>query len=69
MDQEQDRLKPMAITVAKAKELSGLGLTKLWELISAGELETVSVGRRRLVVFASLERLLSPRLARDIRPQ
>jgi hypothetical protein len=53
-------LKPITVTVPEAKRLSGLGQTKLWELIGNGTLETVSVGRRRLVVFASLCRLLTP---------
>ena len=53
-------LKPITTTVAEAKRLSGLGHTKLWELIGSGVLETVRVGRRRLVIYASLCRLLAP---------
>jgi hypothetical protein len=53
-------LKPITITVAEAKRLSGLGHTKLWELIGSGVLENVQVGRRRLVIYASLCRLLAP---------
>lgn len=51
---------PLTISVAEAKRLSGLGHTKLWELIGNGTLKTVCVGRRRLVIFASLFRLLTP---------
>jgi hypothetical protein len=55
--------KPLTVTIATARRLSGLGYTKLWQLIKDRKLETVSVGRRRLVVYASLERLLSPKAA------
>ena len=56
----RDSLKPITVTVAEAKRLSGLGHTKLWELIGSGVLETVRVGRRRLVIYVSLCRLLAP---------
>jgi excisionase family DNA binding protein len=51
---------PITVTVPHARELSGLGNTKIWELISSGELQAVRVGRRRLVLYASLEKLLRP---------
>ncbi len=51
---------PITVTVIEAQRLSGLGATTLWELIRSGQLETVRVGRRRLVVFKSLETLLQP---------
>ena len=52
--------KPLTITIGTACKLSGLGNTKIWELIKTHKLKTVSIGRRRLIVFASLEHLLSP---------
>jgi hypothetical protein len=55
-----DDLKPISVTVEKTKRISGLGETKIWELIGNGTLESVSVGRRRLVIYASLCRLLTP---------
>lgn len=52
---------PLTVTVPKALQISGLGRTKLYELISRGEIDTVLVGTRRLVVFESLRRrLLAP---------
>lgn len=42
--------------VAAAKMLS-IGKTKLGELISSGELETVKIGARRLVKISSVKRL------------
>jgi hypothetical protein len=53
--------KPLTVTVAMAKKLSGLGNTTIWSLIKDQTLETVHVGRRRLIVFRSLEALLAPR--------
>jgi excisionase family DNA binding protein len=53
-------LDPLAVTVAEVKRLTGLGLTTIWKLIAEKELESVHVGRRRLIVFASLRRLLTP---------
>jgi hypothetical protein len=51
---------PITVTVQRAKKISGLGNTKLWELISDGRLEAVRVDRRTLVTYRSLERLLKP---------
>jgi hypothetical protein len=53
---------PLAITVAKACELSGFGPTTIWTFLKIGRLEAVRVPgvRRTLVSFASLARLLSP---------
>jgi excisionase family DNA binding protein len=52
--------KPITVTVATAKKLSGLGNTTLWALIKEGKLEPVRIGRRTLVTFSSLEALLAP---------
>jgi hypothetical protein len=60
--------KPLTVTVARAREKSGLGNTTIWALIKSGKLESICVGRRRLIVYASLERLLSPALS-DPSPQ
>jgi len=51
--------KPITISFQTARKLSGLGLTKLWALAKANRLELVRVGRRTLIKFASLEKLLS----------
>jgi hypothetical protein len=51
---------PITVTVATARKLSGLGSTTIWALIKAGRLQTVRIGRRRLVIFGSLEKMLAP---------
>ena len=42
---------------------SGLGHSKVWEMISSGEIETITVGKRRLVVVDSYRRLVARKLA------
>jgi len=45
-------------TIAEACDAVGLGRTKLYELISGGEIDTITIGRRRLVRLPSLLKLL-----------
>jgi excisionase family DNA binding protein len=40
-----------------------LGRTKLYDLLTKGEIQSVRVGTRRLIVFASLKALLTPKAA------
>jgi excisionase family DNA binding protein len=44
----------LTCTVAEACEATGLGRTKLYELIGDGRVTTTTVGRRRLVLVQSL---------------
>ena len=44
----------LTCTVAEACEVTGLGRTKIYELIRSGRVTTTTVGRRRLVVVQSL---------------
>jgi excisionase family DNA binding protein len=48
----------VSVTVGDACQITGLGLTTIYELIGAGTLKTAKVGRRRLVMYASIEALL-----------
>ncbi len=45
-------------TIAEACDAVGLGRTKLYELIGRGHLDTITIGRRRLVHIPSLLKLL-----------
>jgi excisionase family DNA binding protein len=45
-------------TIAEACNAVGLGRTKLYELIGGGEIDTITIGRRRLVRVPSLLKLL-----------
>jgi len=53
-------IEPLTVTFQDAEQASGLGHTKLYELAKDGTLQTVTVGTRRLIVFDSLRRLLTP---------
>jgi excisionase family DNA binding protein len=50
---------PVTVTIPAAMKYSGLGRTKLYELIANREIESVRVGTRRLTVFASLRSRLT----------
>jgi excisionase family DNA binding protein len=50
----------LTCTIDDACEVTGLGRTKLYELIGAGSIVTTTIGRRRLVVVRSLLALLDP---------
>jgi hypothetical protein len=63
-----DALSPLTVTIAVARQISGLGNTTVWKLISDGTLQSVTVGRRRLVVYQSLRRLLSTDAATSAEP-
>jgi excisionase family DNA binding protein len=52
--------KPLTVTVAAARKISGLGNTTIWGLIKQGKLDAVRIGRRTLITFRSLEALLAP---------
>lgn len=60
MQNQQTQLKPVTVTVETALKLSGLGRTKFYQLANEGRIKTITIGRRRLVVFASLEALANP---------
>jgi hypothetical protein len=53
---------PLAVTVKRACELSGLGPTSIWAFLKDGRLEAVRVPgvRRTLVSYPSLARRLAP---------
>ena len=48
----------VAFSVAEVSNLTGLGKTKLYELIASGELGSRKIGRRRLIPATDLDRLL-----------
>ena len=52
-------MKPLAVPVRIACKLVGVGNTTMWALIKAGRVKTINIGRRRLVIYASLELLMS----------
>ena len=53
----------LTCTIDDACEVTGLGRTKLYELIGAGRIVTTTIGRRRLVVVRSLLALLDTNMS------
>ena len=47
-------------TVSEACAASGLGRTKIYEVLADGRLQSIRVDRRRLIVVKSLLKLLEP---------
>jgi excisionase family DNA binding protein len=48
----------LLVTVEEAASLLRLGRTRCYQLVMAGHIQSVKVGRRRLVVRASLEEFI-----------
>ncbi len=52
---------PICVRVNEAARMIGVGRTKLYELIAAGEVETVKLGNSTRIVTASLHDLVRRR--------
>jgi hypothetical protein len=53
-------------TIPRFRELSGIGRSKIYAMLDAGELESVHVGARRLIIVDSYRRLLTRLQAAEI---
>lgn len=51
-------LEPLTVRIPVAVQLTGIGRSKIYELIKAGKLDTVKVGTSTLITVASLRRLV-----------
>lgn len=51
-------MEPLTVTIQGARKATGLGATKLYELINEGKLKTVKIGRRTLVKTDSIRALV-----------
>jgi hypothetical protein len=54
-------MEPFSVRIPVAVQLTGIGRSKLYDLIAAGEVETVKVGASTLVTVASLRNLIQNR--------
>jgi hypothetical protein len=50
---------PLAVRIPDAVRMTGLGRSKLYELIASGDLETIKIGRCTLVTIDALKALLA----------
>ncbi len=55
---------PITVSVATALRILGLGRSKFYELIQDEEIEVVKVGRRTLVLMASIQSFVESRRVR-----
>jgi excisionase family DNA binding protein len=55
--------RPLTVRIREACRLTGIGRSKLYELIAAGEIEVVKVGAITLVPVSSLTRFLRRKAA------
>jgi len=51
-------VEPICVRINDAARMIGVGRTKLYELISKGEVETVKIGKATRVTTASLHELI-----------
>jgi excisionase family DNA binding protein len=49
---------PLSVRIPTAVKLTGIGRSKIYELIQEGEIEVVKIGSATLIPLASLQRLL-----------
>ena len=54
---------PLAVRVREACRLTGIGRSKLYELIAAGEIRIIKVGSITLIPLAGLQQFLEQRSA------
>jgi excisionase family DNA binding protein len=55
----RSQVEPLLCSIPDAATALGLGRSKVYELICEGHLQTVSIGRRRLVRVASVREFAS----------
>jgi excisionase family DNA binding protein len=54
---------PLAVRLPEASRLTGIGRSKLYEFIAAGEIRVIKVGSITLIPFAGLQEFLEQRTA------
>jgi len=59
LDPSMTHGKPLAVGVKTLCQILDIGNTKAWELIGTGRVESFSIGRKRLITYDSIEKLIS----------
>jgi len=54
-----DPIEPITVRVLAAVRITGLSRSRIYELIKAGDIEIIKVGRATLIRYESLKRLTS----------
>jgi excisionase family DNA binding protein len=60
---------PLAVKPKTACRLGGWGMTRLYELLAAGELESYRDGRSRLITVASIKAYINRKIAEAKAPK
>ena len=63
-----EKPEPLSFTIRDAVTATGMARSRLYQLIAAGELKALKVGRRTLLDAGALKNFLSNLPAPDIRP-
>ena len=53
------QVEPLSVDVATACKITGLGRSKLYELLGADEIRSIKCGKRRLIPMAALREWLA----------
>lgn len=53
----EKKIEPLTVRISTAVRITGLSRSRIYELIQAGELDTVKVGRATLIQYQSLKAL------------
>jgi excisionase family DNA binding protein len=60
-------MQPIALSIPEAAKFSGIGRTRLWELVSSGKVRAVKHGTRTLVLTDSLRAYVESLPAVEVR--
>jgi hypothetical protein len=63
MDMNPDTADRITATIPEFRRLSGIGRSRIYELLDAGEIESIYLGTRRLILIDSYRRLIERRRA------
>lgn len=56
---EADRFKPLTVRIRDACRMTGIGRSKLYELIDSGDIEVIKIGRMTLISVSELEAFIA----------
>lgn len=65
MSDAQSAGKPLTLSIRRAAALVDVCERTMWNMIDRGDVQTTSIGRKRLVVYASLEALIKKNARRE----
>jgi hypothetical protein len=60
---------PITATIPEFRRLSGISRSRIYELLDAGEIESIHIGTRRLILMDSYKRLIERQRAAGSQPR